>query len=408
MAASSSTLVAFSPAPHDLETRTPTWRRITARPLLYECDEFLTPEECATLVEFASSMIGGVLGPPKEKIRLDLASVLLRQRTAENTDTKRASTALSDQQISDQHDTRDALELERRALAAIRRAEGLFSAISGRGDPSREALEIHCTPATSTTTSAAHLDLGLHLDTNNCRSGRWLTFIVYLTTVERGGHTVFPLARTVSGSSRRIRVSRGRDDSDGHGEQNIIAKENKPKRRAVDGADEVTLLQAADTLAEFTHLGNVLRNPLLSDHYRAAANVIDAHGELIARSAGNGTAEHQESLASTDHQPNIGMAIPPKQGRCVAFFTRRQAKPGHDGDDGGTTKIGDLDACSWHGGGVVHGSTPKWTLQKFKESGGQLLPEERGGGAGGGEATSLAECLSSVSFDEVDAPGNQL
>merc|ERR1712061_986526 len=40
------------------------------------------------------------------------------------------------------------------------------------------------------------LTLGLHLDTNNQRDRRWVTFIVYLTTVkpEAGGHTVFPLA----------------------------------------------------------------------------------------------------------------------------------------------------------------------------------------------------------------------
>eukprot|EP00929_Paragymnodinium_shiwhaense_P051379 TRINITY_DN25868_c0_g1_i2.p1 TRINITY_DN25868_c0_g1~~TRINITY_DN25868_c0_g1_i2.p1 ORF type:complete len:309 (+),score=55.93 TRINITY_DN25868_c0_g1_i2:129-1055(+) len=40
------------------------------------------------------------------------------------------------------------------------------------------------------------MSLGIHVDTNNCRERRWVTFIVYLRSVPAhlGGHTVFPLA----------------------------------------------------------------------------------------------------------------------------------------------------------------------------------------------------------------------
>eukprot|EP00913_Durusdinium_trenchii_P029008 g27199.t1 len=54
-----------------------------------------------------------------------------------------------------------------------------------------------------------------------------------------------------------------------------------------------------------------------------------------------------------------GVAVAPKEGRCVAFWSR--------------SRTGHLDPASWHGGAAVGLGSAKWTLQKFKEAPAEVL-----------------------------------
>ena len=83
-------------------------------------------------------------------------------------------------------------------LAAV---DAVVAKLSGDSPSHADEMrwQVHFTPVTGGEEGGVDvenrsLDLGLHLDTNNCRERRWLTFIIYLNTVAAGGHTVFPLA----------------------------------------------------------------------------------------------------------------------------------------------------------------------------------------------------------------------
>lgn len=186
------------------------------------------------------------------------------------------------------------------------------------------------------------MSLGLHVDTNNCRERRWLTFIIYLHTTLPwlGGHTVFPLAHR-----RGTRESR------------------RGKQSQLQASAEVLLTSGIH------HTGQAA-NPCLGSEVRSAAGHLLAHAEEIAKIA----APHPggEDLPDQDAfwaPGGLGLAVPPLRGSCIAFLTRSAVAGGA------------IDARSWHAGAAVLANRGgnvettlmrdcvigKWTLQKFRE-----------------------------------------
>eukprot|EP00747_Dinoflagellata_sp_TGD_P087956 gnl/TRDRNA2_/TRDRNA2_163830_c0_seq2.p2 gnl/TRDRNA2_/TRDRNA2_163830_c0~~gnl/TRDRNA2_/TRDRNA2_163830_c0_seq2.p2 ORF type:complete len:173 (+),score=27.84 gnl/TRDRNA2_/TRDRNA2_163830_c0_seq2:56-520(+) len=134
-----------------------TWRLLCERPLLYHCADFLSPEECEAVVRMARMSAPGSLTridqDDSAKLRVDLDA--------------------SRPQCSNDEDA-----------AVLRRIEKRVVSLSGV--PSHDGEQpwaVHFTPPAQTDMGdAEHMSLGLHVDTNNCRERRWVTFIAYLKT----------------------------------------------------------------------------------------------------------------------------------------------------------------------------------------------------------------------------------
>lgn len=222
------------------------------------------------------------------------------------------------------------------------------------------------------------LTLGLHVDTNNSRDRRWMTFIAYLTTPSPadGGHTVFPLALPPGGAART--------------------------------AEQQGLLAAGQRLldAGMQHTG---RPEATEMPWRPESSVGDVrallrHADAVARCARAASEPCNRGLAWDPS--GLGLAVPAQRGSCVAFFTR-------------STRVeGAIDPHSWHGGAGVfgggselHSAAPgsppegKWTLQKFREA-----PRDWAGGRidGAAAAAFVAQhavlrpcCAGGIRFDVV-------
>ncbi|CAJ1336551.1 unnamed protein product, partial [Effrenium voratum] len=234
------------------------------RPQIFACDSFLTPEECLAIRRLAEVNIPVQCS---SKMRVDL------EITPGGGD-----------------------------HAVLRAIERRIEALSGlKAHPGEMPWAVHFTPGAEEEPEK-RVNLGLHLDTNNTREKRWLTFIIYLQTTpaHQGGHTLFPLAQT-KGS-------------------------------------KVTHLGDTLLAANLQHTG-----PALNSHLQEAAEQLLARGEVLA----------QKALVEESARP--GLAVAPREGLCVAFWTRL---PGS----------GAVDCASWHGGAAVTGEGGKWTLQKFREA----------------------------------------
>ncbi|CAJ1453955.1 unnamed protein product [Effrenium voratum] len=244
--------------------REASWRLLCRRPQIFACDSFLTPEECLAIRRLAEVNIPVQCS---SKMRVDL------EITPGGGD-----------------------------HAVLRAIERRIEALSGlKAHPGEMPWAVHFTPGAEEEPEK-RVNLGLHLDTNNTREKRWLTFIIYLQTTpaHQGGHTLFPLAQT-KGS-------------------------------------KVTHLGDTLLAANLQHTG-----PALNSHLQEAAEQLLARGEVLA----------QKALVEESARP--GLAVAPREGLCVAFWTRL---PGS----------GAVDCASWHGGAAVTGEGGKWTLQKFREA----------------------------------------
>ncbi|CAK0862309.1 unnamed protein product, partial [Prorocentrum cordatum] len=257
------------PQPPGPPPREAEWRPLCERPRLFHCRDFLTPEECEAVVLGARAAAPQSLGVEGQaKLRVDLR------------ETSPAPPGRPD-------------------AAVLRSVSRRVAALTGE---------------------ERRMSLGLHVDTNNCRDRRFVTFLIYLRTTpaSHGGHTVFPLA-----------VRPGRPEPRGRRAQRLLR------------AGEVLLA------AGVQHTGSGA-NPNLGPEVLDATGLLLAHAEGLARRAAG--------LEGPVWEPcGVGLAVPPERGSCVAFFTRSDAVGGA------------VDPRSWHGGAAV-AAGGKWTLQKFREA----------------------------------------
>lgn len=152
---------------------------------------------------------------------------------------------------------------------------------------------------------------GFHVDVNGDKPRRFASAILYLTTPESGGQTVFPLAKAPSSP----------------------ADEEEPRKAALDASP--TLLRAGvyhtgnSKRAEARALESVAPGlPTTSSAPASASHVADAHG---------------------------GVACRAQAGSLLVFYTRGPS--------------GELDERSWHAGEALGADAveDKWILRKFKE-----------------------------------------
>lgn len=193
------------------------------------------------------------------------------------------------------------------------------------------------------------MSLGIHVDTNNCRDRRWLTFIIYLRTTPfvQGGHTVFPLAIHRRGRQPPPRVLKAAETLLSNHVQHT-------------GAGRSTLLHRGEEISE------------------AARVLVDRAGNIAERASLPEDGQRRQNGDSRDalwlDPSGVGVAVAPVRGSCVAFFTRSEGS------------FGRIDPYSWHGGAAVlsandeevpEGKTTagKWTFQKFREVPRFALPE---------------------------------
>ena len=156
------------------------------------------------------------------------------------------------------------------------------------------------------------LPMGLHVDTHNQQSRRFASVILYLNTLPpgTGGETVFPNDKT-------------------RGEE---------------------LLQA-----HLTHTHTASRPGGDPRAQRAAAALLaTAQGVCCCDSTAH-PPSLEASASSALRSDGRALAVCPREGQCLLFYTRHPATGGH------------IDALSWHGGARVGGAeNGKWILQKFK------------------------------------------
>ncbi|CAK9104383.1 Kinesin-like protein KIF9 [Durusdinium trenchii] len=258
------------------EVREAAWSLICRSPQIYQCDDFLSSEECEAIRSFAESA-GSESWNLSFKTRVDLHP-----------------------------------EGSSPGAAVLRALDRRIWALSGQRPHEGEMpWAVHVTPGDG---GDVRTPLGLHVDTNNGRERRWLTFLIYLKTLEpsEGGHTLFPLAHSLE-----------------------------------EGVEEPPVAGEVLLQADLHHTGP-------ASEASQATHVQDAARTLLAR------AERLASLASSGHsRAACGVAVAPKEGRCVAFWSR--------------SRTGHLDPASWHGGAAVGLGSAKWTLQKFKEAPAEVL-----------------------------------
>jgi len=289
--------------------REATWRLVCEHPPLYLCSDFMEPWECEAIVrlarESAPSSLNRYWGN-SSKLRVDLNP--------------------SDTDLGED-------------MNVLRSVEKRVAALSGLQPHGAELpWAVHCTPPLTRDESErdcpveTRMNLGLHVDTNNCRDRRWLTFIAYLRTTppEIGGHTVFPLA-----------LRRG------------AVEPKAAKARRLRSAAEVLL-------GSNVHHTGQANNTYLGEQVKQASQLLLAQSDVVARlAAGQDSTKTLEDICW--HPSGMGLAVAPVQGRCVAFLTRSLASDGA------------IDPRSWHAGAAVvpndedSADVGKWTLQKFRE-----------------------------------------
>jgi len=138
--------------------------------------------------------------------------------------------------------------------------------------PHKDEVELVGTLTPASVTAAERCHLGLHVDTNGGRAWRFATAICYLSSVQQGGRTCFPLARTVE------------EEDDG-----------PPKD------EELELLEASQRLldVDIDHTDRVLVNEQRPER-RADAEALVAAGSACR-----------------------GVSIPAEEGSVALFWTRR-------------------------------------------------------------------------------------
>ncbi|CAL1169552.1 unnamed protein product [Cladocopium goreaui] len=268
-----------------IPVREAVWRSICTKPQIWQCEEFLTSEECAAIRRLAKASL-----PAKcfSKFRIDL-----------DTDPEGA---LASAQPKD--------------AAVLRAVDRRTWALSGAPHEGEMPWAVHFTPSEMRTESdQPRINLGLHVDTNNGRERRHLTFLIYLNTIppSEGGHTIFPLAEL-------------------------------PGEAADQSFSEARPLGEMLLQATVQHTGQAWSRDTLEVQEAAAALL--ACAERLAAAAACPDAQ----TAPT----RLGLAVAAKEGRCVAFWSR--------------DSHGHLDAAAWHGGAAVTAVDGKWTLQKFREA----------------------------------------
>lgn len=373
------------------------WHRLCDRPRLYHCHDFLTKEECDAIIGLAQAAAPRSLanaGPAKLRVELDSdpghsrepdeTAVLRRieERVvalsgvsfhgaelpwavhftpaiiAEEAPTTSAASLDSSTRRTEMQPSSAGAPKDQRARPAHGRSTGQERQ-SARSTNS--SMSSHQPPVVVRRTSRprgaetpvavsesppeaqpARMSLGLHVDTNNCRERRWLTFIIYLHTTLPwfGGHTVFPLA-----SRRGTREPRG-------------------------GKLSQLRASAELLLASGIHHTGQAGNPCLGPEVRSAAGHLLAHAEEIAKFAASPPGGEEFPVPEVFWAPGApGVAVSPLRGSCVAFFTRSGVANGA------------IDARSWHAGAAVLANEKecvdksltqdsvvgKWTLQKFRE-----------------------------------------
>ncbi|CAD7929748.1 unnamed protein product [Amoebophrya sp. A25] len=244
--------------------------------------------------------------------------------------------------------------------------------------------------------SSSLLENGLHIDTFNDAPRRFATAILYLndlrqeqqqggdvlhtkTDDECWGHTVFPLALRTEENSRSS--DENSTCSGSHDEpvedQKDVGVGNYDRSA---GVEDEEIVHAGRRLLE--HHGLMTTDPAVLDEYDPEEDSLcgrdlrrsswnncvekleeQAHRVLTREAAarldalkfrGNATendvrVETRTSRIST----SLGVAVRPKAGRLLVFFTRDEA--------------GDVDFRSWHGSAIVcPEANEKWTLQTFK------------------------------------------
>lgn len=315
---------ASPPAPRDAS-----WRLLSEHPPIYACDDFLTPEESDAIRRAVQSAAPHSLSQGgRAKLRVDVdaedphlppeGSAVLRsvdRRVAASSGVQRHGGEMP-----------WAVHFTPAAPMEDTGSEAAPKPPAGRG-PRAPAGRAAAVRAVSPPAPRVRMNLGLHVDTNNCRERRWLTFIVYLHTTppRAGGHTVFPLALRRGGGVRRT-----------------------AKTKLLRNAAEVLL-------GGSVHHTGQSSNPLLGEEVHEAGKALLAHAEEVA------TAAASVDEAVCWHPSGVGMAASPMQGSCVAFFTRSEASGGG------------IDPRSWHGGADVFvreatEDVGKWTLQMFREA----------------------------------------
>lgn len=380
------------------------WRLVSDRPPLYVCRDFLTHDECEAILRLVDTTVSQhtVSQNGQAKLRVDLNSSDPSEDASVLRSVERRIAALSGVKLHEGempwavHFTPDSFLLPASSGPATEQLQQAAAATSSaphqeprrsagrpmgmqRGNsrgpervgPRRLSDEKKQRPAENVKTtnspeppvesnSPSRMSLGLHVDTNNCRQRRWVTFIVYLqsTPAAHGGHTVFPLA-----------LPRG-----------------APEPRT---AAQKKLRSAAEVLLanNVHHTGQAI-NPLLGEQVYGAGQLLLQQAEHVAAEASSGGG----GPSGGDHAAGIwwsptgtGLAVSPQRGSCVAFFTR-------SGSSGGA-----IDPRSWHAGAsvLVRGELPlapeahagaasdgcvgggrgggKWTLQKFREAPAEAL-----------------------------------
>ena len=160
------------------------WQKLCDKPLLYHCRDFLSPEECQTILRavYRSAPVALSSGG-QAKLRIDL-------------DLKRLEAACNSADEAEE-------------FAVLRRIERRVEALSGvRSHKNEEPWAVHFTPLPSPEDEASgdsssccktRMSLGIHVDTNNCRDRRWVTFIAYGRS-RKGGS----LRTTLSISEKRF------------------------------------------------------------------------------------------------------------------------------------------------------------------------------------------------------------
>ncbi|CAD7939998.1 unnamed protein product, partial [Amoebophrya sp. A120] len=379
-----------------VDERSCLWKQLSAEPLAFVADDFLTPLECDHVINQEARFDCKSLAGNTAKLRTDLSTEdptgLLNRL-----DQCLARLLFEETKSSVQEDDAGTSG-NRSALALLREAF-----------PQHDVWQCHVTPASSgsparssTVEDDAHkMSLGLHIDLNN-RFYRYVTVLVYLSDDFVGGETVFPGAlpltsavnksRTASPTSRSV-VDKNCKSSNPKGDP-LHLKHRLPSLtrsqsdliRRTQGHVTTrtrTLLSTSPTLdsslrllteRNACHTGNASRGDC--PDLRAAAFDVESEAVRLLKEtramspsrSEHGSDEKDAGVVSTGARrasPDLlfrtrnsgGFAVEPKKGRCLIFFSRLASSSRSTQNDGcranATNDIPDPDHRSWHGGADV-------------------------------------------------------